>query len=55
MNIRDEQILEHMVQYCEEILDALQRFNNSKEKFMGDYLFYNLNSATFYSIQRALS
>ena len=50
MNIRDKQILEHMVRYCEEILGALNRFDNSKESFMNDYIFYNSCSMSLFQL-----
>ncbi|MBR1884783.1 MAG: DUF86 domain-containing protein [Schwartzia sp.] len=50
MNIRDKQILEHMVRYCKEILGALNRFGNSKESFMDDYIFYNACSMSLFQL-----
>lgn len=41
MNVRDKQIIEHMTRYCGEIIGASKRFNDSKEQFMEDYVFYN--------------
>ncbi len=41
MNVRDKQIIEHMARYCGEIIGASKRFNNSKEQFVNDYVFYN--------------
>ena len=41
MNVRDKQIIEHMARYCGQIIGATKRFNDSKEQFMEDYVFYN--------------
>ena len=41
MNVRDKQLVEHILRYCDEITGAIQRYDNSMEKFLSDYLFYN--------------
>lgn len=38
---RDRNILEHIISYCDDISDTVQRFGNSYECFQGDKVYRN--------------
>ena len=41
MNVKDKQIIEHMLRHCDEIIGTSIRFDSSRDQFMQDYVFYN--------------
>ncbi len=41
LNERDKQILQHIIQHCDEIDEAIERFGNSKSLFEKDRVYCN--------------
>ena len=50
MKYRDQQIIQHILRYCEEIDDTARHFGNSKEKFKSSHIFYNACSMAIFQI-----
>ena len=38
---RDKQILEHIIEYCNQILETVQRFGDDYDKYQADFVYRN--------------
>ena len=50
MNSKDRQILLHIIKYCDEVAETVQRFSASKVLFMSDHVFYNACSMAIFQV-----